>query len=103
MKYAPLLIVFFVLIFKADAQKRPVVPVDVYRFQNISDAHVSPDGSWVCYVLATVDSVKYKRNDDIGMISWDGKQNVQLTKTPDVESSPRWSPDNKYISFLCFF
>lgn len=99
-KCALLLIVFFVLIFNTNAQKRPVVPADVYRFQNISDAHVSPDGSWVCYVLASVDSVKDKRNEDIWMVSWDGKQNVQLTNTPDGESSPRWSPDNKYISFL---
>ena len=34
------------------------------------------------------------------MTSWDGKQTVQLTNNPESESSPRWSPDDKYISFL---
>jgi dipeptidyl aminopeptidase/acylaminoacyl peptidase len=34
------------------------------------------------------------------MISWDGSQDIQLTFTPDGESSPRWSPDGKWLSFL---
>ena len=34
------------------------------------------------------------------MICWDGKQNVQLTNSPDGESAPRFSPDGKYLSFL---
>ena len=33
------------------------------------------------------------------MVSWDGKQQVQLTSGDDA-SYPRWSPDGKYISFL---
>lgn len=80
--------------------QRPMTPADIYRLQNVSDPRVSPDGKWVCYELATVDSSADKRNKDIWMISWDGKQNVQLTNSRDDESSPRWSPDNKYISFL---
>ncbi len=80
--------------------KRKIRPGDIYRLQTISDAQASPDGSWVAYVLSTVDSVKDKRNSDIWMISWDGRSNVQLTYSPDGESSPRWSPDGKYISFV---
>ncbi len=34
------------------------------------------------------------------MVSWDGQQSVQLTYSPDGESSPRWSPDGKYLSFI---
>src|SRR5437868_4377620 len=34
------------------------------------------------------------------MISWDGKQNIQLTYSKEDESSPKFSPDGKYISFL---
>ena len=34
------------------------------------------------------------------MASWDGTQQIQLTSTPDGESQPRWSPDNKYLSFV---
>ena len=31
------------------------------------------------------------------MVSWDGTQEIQLTSSPDSESQPRWSPDNKYL------
>src|SRR5262249_49740774 len=35
------------------------------------------------------------------MVSWDGTEQLQLTSTADSsESSPRWSPDNKYLAFL---
>jgi dipeptidyl aminopeptidase/acylaminoacyl peptidase len=35
------------------------------------------------------------------MTSWDGNTNIQLTHTPEAdETNARFSPDNKYISFL---
>src|SRR6476660_2525562 len=80
--------------------KRPLVPTDVYRLQEISDPQVSPEGNWVAYTLSSVDTAKDKRNEDIWMISWDSKQDIQLTNSPEDESSPRWSPDGKYLSFL---
>ncbi|WP_138992076.1 S9 family peptidase [Larkinella sp. C7] len=80
--------------------KRPIVPSDILRLQNITDPQVSPDGQWVAYTLSTVDKDKDKRNSDVWMISWDGKQSVQLTSSPDGESSPRWSPDGRFISFV---
>jgi len=80
--------------------KRPIAPEDTYRLQNISDPHVSPEGNWVVYTLSSVDTSRDKRNNDIWMVSWDGKQNIQLTNSQDGESSPRFSPDGKYISFI---
>lgn len=80
--------------------KRTLRPGDIYRMQTLSDANISPDGKWVAYTLSSVDSAKDKRNSDVWMISWDGKENVQLTNSPEGESSPRFSPDGKYISFV---
>ncbi|WP_234734664.1 S9 family peptidase [Tellurirhabdus bombi] len=80
--------------------KRPMRPSDIERLQGISDPQVSPDGSWVAYVLSSVDAAKDKRNADVWMVSWDGQQSVQLTNSPDSESRPRWSPDGKYLSFM---
>ena len=91
------------LSFLAQAQspaKRKIRPSDVYRLQSVSDPQVSPEGNWVSYVLTSVDSAKDKRNSDAWMVSWDAQQSVQLTHSPDGESSPRWSPDGKYLSFL---
>ena len=79
--------------------KRQLKPSDVYRLQSLSDPQISPEGNWVAYSLSSVDSVKNKRNSDIWMQSWDGRESIQLTFSPDGESKPRWSPDGKYLSF----
>lgn len=93
---------FCLLLFiTASAQnKRPLQPSDIYRLQTIGDPQISPEGTWVAYSLSNIDSAKDKRNNDLWMISWDGKETVQLTNSPESESSPRWSPDGKYLSFL---
>jgi dipeptidyl aminopeptidase/acylaminoacyl peptidase len=85
--------------FLSAQNKRPLRPGDIYRLQTLGDPQISLDGEWVAYTLSTIDSAKDRRNTDIWMISWDGKQTVQLTNSPEGESSPRWSPDGKYISF----
>jgi dipeptidyl aminopeptidase/acylaminoacyl peptidase len=82
------------------AQKRNLVPNDVYKVKTTADAAVSPDGNWIAYTLTSVDSAKNKRNADVWMTKWDGSESVQLTNSTDGESSPQWSPDGKYISFL---
>lgn len=103
-KTVPLLAVFVCLSIISFAQtatsKRNLKPSDVYRLQNLSDPQISPDGKWISYTLSSVDSVKNKRNADIWMVSWDGKETIQLTHSPDGESQARWTPDGKYLSFV---
>ena len=94
------MVVFVCSSFAQNKTKRSLIPTDVYKIKTIADPQVSPDGKWVAYVLSAVDTGKDKRNSDIWMISWDGKENLQMTNTEDGESSPRWSPDGKYLSFL---
>ena len=103
MKSLVLSVVLFVCTLQVQAQtvtKRNLLPADFYRLQDINDPQVSPDGLWVAYVLSSIDTVKDRTNTDIWMVSWDGKQNVQLTNSADAESDPRWSPDGKYLSFV---
>lgn len=80
--------------------KRPLQPNDVYRLKTLSSPQISPDGNWVLYQLRMVDSVKDKSQSDLWISSWDGKESWQLTYDPSGESSPKWSPDGKFISFL---
>jgi dipeptidyl aminopeptidase/acylaminoacyl peptidase len=75
-------------------------PSDVYRLRSISDLQIAPDGTWIAYVLSTVDSVKDRSNADLWMVSGDGTQSVPLTNSPDGERQPRFSPDGKYLSFM---
>jgi dipeptidyl aminopeptidase/acylaminoacyl peptidase len=85
---------------QAPTKKRPMSSKDIYRLKTLSDPQVSPDGKWVSYSISSVDTTKDKRNSDLWMVSWDGKETVQLTNTPDAESRARFSPDGKYISFI---
>lgn len=86
---------------QSSATKRALQPADVYRLKTLGDLQISPDGKWVAYTLSVVDSAQDKRNSDIWMTSWDGKETLQLTHTKDEsERAPRWSPDGKYLSFL---
>ena len=80
--------------------KRAVRVGDMYRLRNVGAPEISPDGQWVAYTVTTLDSAKDKSNTDVWMASWDGTQAIQLTSSPDAETSPRWSPDGKYLSFL---
>jgi dipeptidyl aminopeptidase/acylaminoacyl peptidase len=80
--------------------RRPITLDDLHKIKSVGDPQRSPDGKWIAYTVGTTDTEKDKRNTDIWMISFDGTQNIQLTFTPDGESSPRWSPDGKSLSFL---
>ena len=85
---------------QAPAGKRTLRAGDLYRLKTVSDPQLSPDGKWVAYVVSATDSAKDKSDTDVWMTSWDGAQTLQVTSSPDGESSPRWSPDGRYLSFL---
>jgi dipeptidyl aminopeptidase/acylaminoacyl peptidase len=79
----------------------PFVPGDLAALREVRDPRLSPDGAWVAYVVRTSDTKEDRVTGDLWMTSWDGARTVQLTHTPkDSESSPRWSPDNRYLAFL---
>lgn len=84
----------------AAAQKRSLATADIYNLREVRDPQRSPDGKWVAYVVARAIQDTDKNDSDIWMASWDGTQEIQLTSSADSESQPRWSPDNKYLSFV---
>jgi dipeptidyl aminopeptidase/acylaminoacyl peptidase len=82
------------------AQPRPLRPTDIYRFRDVGAGRISPDGAWIAYTVTTVDSARDKTDSDVWMVSWDGTRTVRMTASPEGESNPRWSPDNRYLSFV---
>ncbi|MDD5542503.1 MAG: S9 family peptidase [Acidobacteriia bacterium] len=99
------LLLLAVVVFLASAAAMPAAQraftiEDLYRVQTVSDVHISPDGQWAVFVVATTDLPKAKRNTHVWMIGTDGKNLRQLTQSEKSESAPRFSPDGKWISFI---
>jgi dipeptidyl aminopeptidase/acylaminoacyl peptidase len=92
----------FVICFviELQAQNRRLNPNDVYRLKSISNSEISPDGKWVLFSVSSPDSAKNKKQSDLFMTSWDGKESFQLTHSEEGEGSATFSPDGKYISYL---
>ena len=72
---------------------------DLAGLVRIGAPQVSPDGKWVCYTVTRTDVDDDKSVSELWMVSWDGLQHVQLTFGKDSASSPRWSPDGRYLAF----
>jgi len=80
--------------------KRPLTANDIYRVRDVSDPQLSPDGKWVAYTVAAIDSAKDRSVSHVWMTSWDGASTIQATTSKQSEHDPRWSPDNRYLAFL---
>ncbi len=79
--------------------KRTLNLDDLARVREVRDPRISPDGQWVAYVVATTDVKADKGHSHIWLASYDGVDR-QFTFSQDSESSPRWSPDGRYLAFI---
>lgn len=74
-------------------------PEDLYKFRNPGDAHLSPDGSKVLYVISQADRKSDRNITSIWVAPANGGVPVRLTNS-GKDRSPRWSPDGSRIAFV---
>jgi dipeptidyl aminopeptidase/acylaminoacyl peptidase len=85
----------------ADApKKRDINLDDLAKLQRVGAPVVSPDGAWVLYTVSAVDTKEDKTQTHLWMVKWDGSVHLQLTYDKEGASSPKFSPDGRYISFV---
>jgi len=95
----PALVLLSSALLVAQPARRPLTIEDLARLRDVRDPQCSPDGRFVAYVVSSIDVKEDKSSSHIWMVGFDGKADRQMTSSQDSESSPRWSPDGKYLSF----
>jgi dipeptidyl aminopeptidase/acylaminoacyl peptidase len=80
-------------------KKRNISEHDLFRFQWIADPQVAPSGKHVVFAVAKVDDKRADYETSLYRVSTTGNDTHRLT-TGKRDSSPRWSPDGKYLAFL---
>jgi dipeptidyl aminopeptidase/acylaminoacyl peptidase len=82
------------------AEKRPITEKDLWDFVWIGDPQVSPDGSRVAFVRVTVNEKKEGYNTSIWSVPLAGGEAPRQLTKGDHDTTPRWSPDGKFLLFL---
>ncbi|MDH5758460.1 MAG: S9 family peptidase [Gemmatimonadota bacterium] len=84
----------------ADTTPRPVGVEDLFSIQRVGSPRVSPDGAWIAYTVSTTSLEKEESFTRIWMVSSAGGDPVAMTVEGKSASSPEWSPDGRYLTFL---
>lgn len=73
---------------------------DLYKFQLITDAQISPDGSNVIFCVQRVDEKTEKKYTNLWLAPTGTGKLRQFSYGDWSDSHPRWSPDGTQIAFL---
>ena len=79
---------------------RFVTAADLYRYELITDAQISPDGRHAVYAVQRVDPKTEKRYSNLWVVPTGRGQARQFTYGNQSDTFPRWSPDGQTIAFL---
>src|SRR3954466_10330538 len=99
-RHSCLVIVFALGIGTALAEKRAITEKDLWDFVWIGDPQVSPDGARVAFVRVTVNEKKEGYNTSIWSVPMVGGEAPRRLTKGDHDTTPRWSPDGKFLLFL---
>ncbi len=84
----------------ARAARRGLTVDDMLAMQRVEDPAVSPDGKLVAFSVRDTDVEANRGRYDIWIAAVDGSATRRLTRHPDNDTSPAWSPDGSAVLFL---
>src|ERR1051325_8244408 len=95
-----LIFILFVLPFIHTFAQSNLTPELLWKLGRVSEPRLSPDGKKVIYSVRTFNVPENKGNTDIWILNLANSQAKPLTSQPVDETSARWLPGGKKISFL---
>ncbi len=98
--FVRLSIVVLIFTVAISAQKRNITEKDLFDFAWVADPQVSPDEATVAFVKVTVNAAKTNYDTSIWTVSTSGNDEPRRLTSTSRDTSPRWSPDGKYLAFV---
>ncbi|MFM9012443.1 MAG: hypothetical protein ACKORK_02295, partial [Gemmatimonadota bacterium] len=93
------LIIALVLPSSLVAQPRAMQLADWYKVTTVSQPAMAPDGGRIAFTVTTVNEKENKRHQEVWVVPAAGGDPVRFTAPGYESSSPRFSPDGKYLLF----
>lgn len=78
---------------------RPQTIEDVLSLRSVGSVEMSPDGSWVAFVVTERNLGANEYDADIWIVSADGGPARQLTRGPGFDGDPQWAPNGSWLAF----
>lgn len=85
---------------QSDDERRLITAEDFFELREVRNPVVSPDGDWVAYTVEETSLEENSSETRIWMVATEGGDPLPMTGAGTSASSPAWSPDGRYLSFL---
>ena len=78
----------------------PLVPLDLFRLETVSEPQLSPDGRRIVYVRQSNDLMRDRSITQLWMVNTDGSMHRRLTAGDGNDRAPQWTPSGDAIVYL---
>lgn len=79
--------------------QRPIAPEDYFRFHYVGDPRISPEGDEIAYTVSSYHPQTREYSSRIWTVPIAGGAPKPMTSREHSSTSPRYSPDGKYLAF----